>query len=558
MCIRAPLLKPAGGALLLFGTPYIGGTTMTKFIFVTGGVVSSLGKGITAASLGRLLKNRGLKITIQKFDPYINLDPGTMSPYQHGEVFVTDDGAETDLDLGHYERFIDINLNKYSNITTGKVYSSVLRKERRGDYNGGTVQVIPHITNEIKERLFLAARETQADIVITEIGGTVGDIESLPFLETIRQMKRDVGSNNVMYIHCTLVPFIKAAGEMKTKPTQHSVKELRSLGIQPNVIVVRSEMPVPQDMKDKIALFCDIKPEEVIECIDADSLYEIPLNLQAQHLDQIVVDHFQLKTPEADMTDWLGLVDQVKSLSKKVRIGLVGKYVELQDAYISVVEAMKHAGYAFDADVEINWVNAEHVNDENVAEILSDVDGILVPGGFGDRGVEGKISAIKFARENKVPFLGICLGMQLATVEYARNVLNLEGAHSTELDPSTPHSIIDLLPEQKDVEDLGGTLRLGLYPCKLTPGSKAQQAYGEELVYERHRHRYEFNNEFREQFEAAGFIFSGTSPNGRLIEIIELSEHPFFVASQFHPEFVSRPQRPQPLFREFIKASVGE
>ncbi|MEI4768924.1 CTP synthase [Psychrobacillus sp. FJAT-51614] len=531
---------------------------MTKFIFVTGGVVSSLGKGITAASLGRLLKNRGLNVTIQKFDPYINLDPGTMSPYQHGEVFVTDDGAETDLDLGHYERFIDINLNKYSNITTGKVYSSVLRKERRGDYNGGTVQVIPHITNEIKDRLFLAAKETHADIVITEIGGTVGDIESLPFLETIRQMKRDVGSNNVMYIHCTLVPFIKAAGEMKTKPTQHSVKELRSLGIQPNVIVVRSEMPVPQDMKDKIALFCDIKPEEVIECIDADSLYEIPLNLQAQHLDQIVVDHFQLTTKEADMTDWHVLVDQVKSLSKKVRIGLVGKYVELQDAYISVVEAMKHAGYKFDADVEVKWVNAEEVNDANVAEILSDVDGILVPGGFGDRGVEGKIAATRFARENNVPFLGICLGMQLATVEFARNILELDGAHSTELDPKTPHSIIDLLPEQKDVEDLGGTLRLGLYPCKLTPGSKAHEAYGEELVYERHRHRYEFNNEYREQFEAAGFMFSGTSPDGRLIEIIELPDHPFFLASQFHPEFVSRPQRPQPLFREFIKASVGE
>ena len=529
---------------------------MTKFIFVTGGVVSSLGKGITAASLGRLLKNRGLNVTIQKFDPYINLDPGTMSPYQHGEVFVTDDGAETDLDLGHYERFIDINLNKYSNITTGKVYSSVLRKERRGDYNGGTVQVIPHITNEIKERLFLAAKETHADIVITEIGGTVGDIESLPFLETIRQMKRDVGSKNVMYVHCTLVPFIKAAGEMKTKPTQHSVKELRSLGIQPNVIVCRSEMPIPQDMKDKIALFCDIKPEEVIECIDADSLYEIPLMLQEQHLDQIVVDHFELDTKEADMTDWQALVDQVKSLSKKVRIGLVGKYVELQDAYISVVEAMKHAGYKFDADIEVKWVNAEEVNEGNVAEILSDVDGILVPGGFGDRGVEGKIAATKFARENNVPFLGICLGMQLATVEFARSILELQGAHSTELDAKTPHAIIDLLPEQKDVEDLGGTLRLGLYPCKLTHGSKAHEAYGEELVYERHRHRYEFNNEYREQFEAAGFVFSGTSPDGRLIEIIELPDHPFFVASQFHPEFVSRPQRPQPLFREFIKAAV--
>lgn len=529
---------------------------MTKYIFVTGGVVSSLGKGITAASLGRLLKNRGLNITIQKFDPYINIDPGTMSPYQHGEVFVTDDGAETDLDLGHYERFIDINLNKYSNITTGKVYSSVLRKERRGDYNGGTVQVIPHITNEIKERLYLAARETHADIVITEIGGTVGDIESLPFLESIRQMKRDVGSENVMYIHVTLLPFISAAGEMKTKPTQHSVKELRSLGIQPNVIVVRSEAPVPQDMKDKIALFCDIKPEEVIEALDAESLYEIPLHLQEQHLDQIVLDHFKLENKEADMSDWKELVSLVKGLSGKVKIGLVGKYVELPDAYISVVEALKHAGYTFDSDIEIKWINAEHVNDSNVHELLSDVDGILVPGGFGDRGVEGKILATQFARENQVPFLGICLGMQLATVEFARSILKLEGAHSTELNPETNHAIIDLLPEQKDVEDLGGTLRLGLYPCKLKPGTKAHEAYGEDLVYERHRHRYEFNNEFREDFENQGFVFSGTSPDGRLVEIIELPDHPFFLASQFHPEFVSRPTRPQPLFREFIKASV--
>jgi len=531
---------------------------MTKYIFVTGGVVSSLGKGITAASLGRLLKNRGLSITIQKFDPYINIDPGTMSPYQHGEVFVTDDGAETDLDLGHYERFIDINLNKYSNITTGKVYSSVLRKERRGDYNGGTVQVIPHITNEIKERLYLAARETHADIVITEIGGTVGDIESLPFLESIRQMKRDVGSDNVMYIHVTLLPYISAAGEMKTKPTQHSVKELRSLGIQPNVIVVRSEAPVPQEMKDKIALFCDIKPEEVIEALDAESLYEIPLHLQEQHLDQIVLDHFKLVNKEADMSDWKDLVSLVKGLSNKVKIGLVGKYVELPDAYISVVEALKHAGYTFDSDIEVKWINAERVNADNVQELLSDVDGILVPGGFGDRGVEGKILATQFARENKVPFLGICLGMQLATVEFARSILHLEGAHSTELNPETKHAIIDLLPEQKDVEDLGGTLRLGLYPCKLTPGSKAREAYGEDLVYERHRHRYEFNNEFRELFEKEGFVFSGTSPDGRLVEIIELPNHPFFLASQFHPEFVSRPTRPQPLFREFVRASVDK
>ncbi|EPD51662.1 CTP synthase [Paenisporosarcina sp. FSL H8-0542] len=531
---------------------------MTKYIFVTGGVVSSLGKGITAASLGRLLKNRGLNVAIQKFDPYINVDPGTMSPYQHGEVYVTDDGAEADLDLGHYERFIDINVSKFSNVTTGKVYSAVLKKERRGDYLGGTVQVIPHITNEIKERLVRSAKETHADVVITEIGGTVGDIESLPFLEAIRQMKGDFGAENVMYIHCTLIPYIRAAGEMKTKPTQHSVKELRSLGIQPNIIVVRTEHEVPQDMKDKIALFCDIKASEVIEARDAESLYEVPLALQEQHMDQIVLDHFGINAPEADMTDWTALVDRVKNLSKKVRIGLVGKYVELQDAYISVVEAMKHAGFAFDADIEVKWINAEHVNEENVAEWLSDVDGVLVPGGFGDRGVEGKIAATAYARENNVPFLGICLGMQLATVEFARNILDLKDAHSAELNPATPYPIIDLLPEQKDIEDLGGTLRLGLQPCKLIPGSKAYEAYGQELVYERHRHRYEFNNEYREQFEAAGFIFSGTSPDGRLIEVIEIPNHPFFVASQFHPEFISRPQRPQPLFREFIKAAVGE
>ena len=531
---------------------------MTKYIFVTGGVVSSLGKGITAASLGRLLKNRGLNVAIQKFDPYINVDPGTMSPYQHGEVYVTDDGAEADLDLGHYERFIDINVSKFSNVTTGKVYSAVLKKERRGDYLGGTVQVIPHITNEIKERLVRVAKETNADVVITEIGGTVGDIESLPFLEAIRQMKGDFGGDSVMYIHCTLIPYIRAAGEMKTKPTQHSVKELRSLGIQPNIIVVRTEYAVPQDMKDKIALFCDIKASEVIEARDAESLYEVPLMLQEQHMDQIVLDHFGLKAPEADMTEWTALVDRVKNLSKKVRIGLVGKYVELQDAYISVVEAMKHAGFTFDADIEVKWINAEHVNQGNVTEWLNDVDGILVPGGFGDRGVEGKIAATEYARVNNVPFLGICLGMQLATVEFARNILDLQGAHSSELNPTTPYPIIDLLPEQKDVEDLGGTLRLGLQPCKLVPGTKAYEAYGQELVYERHRHRFEFNNEFREQFEAAGFIFSGTSPDGRLIEVIELPDHPFFVASQFHPEFISRPQRPQPLFREFIRASLGE
>jgi len=529
---------------------------MTKYIFVTGGVVSSLGKGITAASLGRLLKNRGLSVTIQKFDPYINVDPGTMSPYQHGEVFVTDDGAETDLDLGHYERFIDINLSKLSNVTSGRVYSTVLRKERRGDYLGGTVQVIPHITNEIKERVLRAGSETNADVVITEIGGTVGDIESLPFLEAIRQIKSDIGQENVLYLHCTLVPYIKAAGEMKTKPTQHSVKELRSLGIQPNVIVVRTEMPISQDMKDKIALFCDIDKNAVIECRDADTLYSVPLALQEQHLDQIVCDHLKLNCKEADMTEWKQLVEKVLNLSKTTKIALVGKYVELQDAYLSVAEALKHAGYAFDADIDIDWINSESVTPENVAELLKDADGILVPGGFGDRGVEGKIAAIQYARENKVPFLGICLGMQLATIEYARNVLGLEGAHSSELNPNTPYPIIDLLPEQKDVEDLGGTLRLGLYPCKLVEGTKAMEAYDEEVVYERHRHRYEFNNHFRQEMEEKGFVFSGTSLDGRLVEIVEVKDHPWFVASQFHPEFISRPTKPQPLFRDFIEASL--
>ncbi|PKR84710.1 CTP synthase [Heyndrickxia camelliae] len=530
---------------------------MTKYIFVTGGVVSSLGKGITAASLGRLLKNRGLSVTIQKFDPYINVDPGTMSPYQHGEVFVTDDGAETDLDLGHYERFIDINVTKYSSVTTGKVYSEVLRKERRGEYLGGTVQVIPHITNEIKSRVFRAGEVTNADVVITEIGGTVGDIESLPFLEAIRQIKSDIGRENVMYIHCTLVPFIKAAGEMKTKPTQHSVKELRSLGIQPNIIVVRTEMPISQDMKDKIGLFCDIDPKAVIECRDADTLYSIPLALQDQNLDQIVCDHLKIQSPEADMTEWIQLVERVRNLKKTTRIALVGKYVELQDAYLSVVEALKHAGYTFDADVDIDWINAEHVTEDNVKELLKDASGILVPGGFGDRGVEGKILAIQYARENKVPFLGICLGMQLASIEYARNVLGLKGAHSAEIDPTTKYPIIDLLPEQKEIEDLGGTLRLGLYPCRLAKDTKAFEVYGKEIIYERHRHRYEFNNHYRQQMEDEGFIFSGTSPDGRLIEIIELKDHPWFVASQFHPEFTSRPTRPQPLFRGFIEATLN-
>ncbi|WLR48898.1 CTP synthase [Halobacillus litoralis] len=528
----------------------------TKYIFVTGGVVSSLGKGITAASLGRLLKNRGMKVTIQKFDPYINVDPGTMSPYQHGEVFVTDDGAETDLDLGHYERFIDINLNKFSNVTTGKVYSNVIKKERRGDYLGGTVQVIPHITNEIKERVFRAGHETNADVVITEIGGTVGDIESLPFLEAIRQIKSDIGREHVMYLHCTLVPYLNAAGEMKTKPTQHSVKELRSLGIQPDVIVLRTEMAISEDMKEKIALFCDINKDAVIEARDADTLYNVPITLQEQKLDELTCQHFGLDLPPADMTEWNKLIDQVKNLQHKTTIALVGKYVELPDAYISVVEALKHAGYSYDSDVDVKWVNSENLNAQNVADELQGVDGILVPGGFGDRGIEGKIDAIRYARENHVPFLGICLGMQLATVEFARNVLGLKGAHSAEIDPSTEHPIIDLLPEQKEVSDLGGTLRLGIYPSRLQPGTKAIEAYGEEVVYERHRHRFEFNNHYREQMEAAGFKFSGTSPDGRLVEIVEVEDHPWFVASQFHPEFKSRPTRPQELFHGFVGAAM--
>ncbi|MGM1023581.1 MAG: CTP synthase [Bacillota bacterium] len=529
---------------------------MTKYIFVTGGVVSSLGKGITAASLGRLLKNRGLKVTIQKFDPYLNVDPGTMSPYQHGEVFVTDDGAETDLDLGHYERFIDINLSKNSNVTTGKVYSNVISKERRGEYLGGTVQVIPHITNEIKERVYRAGREAGSDVIITEIGGTVGDIESLPFLEAIRQLKSEVGRENVMYIHVTLIPYIKAAGEVKTKPTQHSVKELRSIGIQPNVIVCRTEHELSSDMKAKIALFCDIDANAVVECRDASTLYEVPLNLREEGLDEIVVNHLKLTTPAPDMTEWEGLVERIRKLDKTVEIAIVGKYVALHDAYLSVVESLSHAGFDANADVKIRWVNAEEVTDENVADMLGGISGILVPGGFGDRGIEGKISTIRYAREQKIPFFGICLGMQVSVIEVARSLAGLEGANSSEINPATDYPVIDLLPDQKDIEDMGGTMRLGLYPCKLTEGSLASACYNDELVYERHRHRYEFNNEYREVIEKAGLRISGTSPDGRLVEIVELPEHPWFLAVQFHPEFTSRPNRPQPLFREFVKAAL--
>lgn len=528
---------------------------MTKYIFVTGGVVSGLGKGITAASLGRLLKNRGLKVTIQKFDPYINVDPGTMSPYQHGEVFVTDDGAETDLDLGHYERFIDINLTKNSNVTTGKIYSSVISKERRGEYLGATVQVIPHITNEIKERVFRAGKEAQSDVVITEIGGTVGDIESLPFLEAIRQIKSDIGRENVMYIHVTLIPYIRASGEMKTKPTQHSVKELRSIGIQPTVIVCRTEHALSEDLKRKLALFCDIDPEAVIECRDAETLYEVPLMLRDQGLDDFVVNYLNLGgKPAADMTEWEEIVNKVKQPKEQTEVAIVGKYVELHDAYLSVVESLEHAGIANNVDVKIRWVNAESVNDENAAELFKGVHGILVPGGFGDRGIEGKISAIRYAREQRIPFFGICLGMQMAVIEYARSVVGLKDANSSEINPSTPYPVIDLLPEQKDVEDLGGTMRLGLYPCKIAEGSLAMQAYQDELVYERHRHRYEFNNEYREILEKNGLRITGTSPDGRLVEMIEVPDHPWFLAVQFHPEFTSRPNRPQPLFREYVKA----
>lgn len=530
---------------------------MTKYIFVTGGVVSSLGKGIVAASVGRVLKNRGLKITLQKFDPYLNVDPGTMSPYQHGEVFVTEDGAETDLDLGHYERFIDVNLGQYSNVTAGRVYSTIIEKERRGDYLGGTVQVIPHVTNEIKSRVLLAGESSDADIVITEIGGTTGDIESLPFLEAIRQIRSDLGRENVCYIHCTLLPYIKAAGEMKTKPTQQSVKELRGLGIQPDIIVVRNELPLTDELRSKISLFCDTPKENVIESRDVNNLYEIPLNMKKQRIDEILLKHFNLTTTkEADMKEWEALVNKVNNLEKEVNIALVGKYVELHDAYISVVEALKHAGYNNNAKINISWIQSEDITEENAEEYLAGYDGILVPGGFGDRGVEGKITTIKYARVNKIPFLGICLGMQLATVEFARNVCNLNGAHSSELDPNTPYPIISLLPDQENVVDMGGTLRLGSYPCRLVSGTKAHKEYGEDLIEERHRHRYEFNNSYRTILEEKGLILSGISPDNRLVEIIELKDHPWFVASQYHPEFKSRPEKPHPLFNGFIRSSI--
>lgn len=527
----------------------------TKYIFVTGGVVSSLGKGITAASLGQLLKSRGLKVTIQKFDPYINVDPGTMSPYQHGEVFVTDDGAEADLDLGHYERFIDVNLNKNSNITTGKIYWTVLNKERKREYDGGTVQVIPHITNEIKERIIRASKEREVDVVITEIGGTVGDIESLPFLEAIRQIKYDVGKENVMYIHVTLVPYLTKSGELKTKPTQHSVKELRSLGIQPDLLICRTEKTLTDDLKEKIALFCDLNSEEVIENADADSIYEIPVMLERQGLAKLVIEHLNIKCDKLDLSHWEELLEKMHNIDGKVEIGLVGKYVELRDAYISVAESLTHAGIENGVDVNIHWIQAEDLTDENVEEIFEDIDGILVPGGFGDRGLEGKMSAIKYARENRIPFFGISLGMQLAVIEYARNVLGLEDANGTEWDPDTKYPIIDLMPEQKDLEALNGKMRLGLYPCKISENTLAREIYNEEIIYERHRHRYEVNNQYRDKLEEKGLTISGVSPDERMIEIVEIKDHPWFIGVNFHPEFKSRPTKAHPLFREFIRAT---
>ncbi|CUH96493.1 CTP synthase [Propionispora sp. 2/2-37] len=533
---------------------------MTKYIFVTGGVVSSLGKGITAASLGRLLKSRGLKVTIQKFDPYINIDPGTMSPYQHGEVFVTEDGAETDLDLGHYERFIDINLGKSSNVTAGKIYWSVINKERKGDYLGSTVQVIPHITNEIKDRIYRVGREDNADVVITEIGGTVGDIESLPFLEAIRQVKKEVGRDGVLYIHVTLVPYITAAGELKTKPTQHSVKELRSIGIHPDIIVCRSDHDISPEMREKLALFCDIDVDAVIQNKNVATIYQVPLMMQEEGLDYIALEKLNLKVAEADMADWSAMVDKILHPSRAVTIAIVGKYVALQDAYMSVAESLRHAGIANDAAINIKWVNAEEIEKETVdlGDIFEDVQGILVPGGFGDRGVEGKIRAIRYAREHKVPYFGLCLGMQCAVIEFARHVCGLVKAHSKEMDPDTPHPVIDLMPEQVDVQDKGGTMRLGVYPCKVMEGTLTYQAYQDEIVYERHRHRLEFNNAYRDQLTQAGLVIGGTLPNGRLVEIVELKDHPWFVGTQFHPEFKSRPTNPHPLFRDFVKAALNE
>ena len=527
-----------------------------KYVFVTGGVVSGLGKGITAASLGRLLKARGYKVTMQKFDPYINIDPGTMNPVQHGEVFVTDDGAETDLDLGHYERFIDESLTKNSNVTTGKIYWSVLQKERRGDYGGGTVQVIPHITNEIKSRFYRSYTEDETHIAIIEVGGTVGDIESQPFLEAIRQFQHDVGRENAILIHVTLIPYIKASGELKTKPTQASVKDLQGMGIWPDIIVCRSEYPLDQQLKDKIALFCNVPSAHVLQNLDVEYLYEAPLAMEKERLAEVACECLKLPCPSPDLRDWTAMVDALRHPTSEVTVALVGKYIQLHDAYISVVEALKHGGIASRAVVHIKWVDSELVTDENAAEMLADADGILVPGGFGDRGTEGKISAIRYAREHGVPFLGLCLGMQMAIVEFARHVIGWEDAHSAELDPNTPHPMIHPMPEQNGVEDIGGTLRLGSYPCVLDKSTKAYALYGTETIHERHRHRYEVNNDYREALKDAGMTLSGLSPDGRIVEMIELKAHPFFLATQGHPELKSRPNRPHPLFRGFVAAAL--
>jgi CTP synthase len=532
---------------------------MAKYVFVTGGVTSSLGKGITAASIGRLLKARGIKVSILKLDPYINVDPGTMSPYQHGEVFVTDDGAETDLDLGHYERFIDESLSQGSNVTTGRIYSAVIAKERRGDYLGGTVQVIPHITNEIKERITRVSRDGDPDVVIVEVGGTVGDIESLPFLEAIRQMRKDQGRHNVLYVHVTLLPALMATGELKTKPTQHSVKELRGIGIQPDVIVLRSDSDVPHEIREKIALFTDVDVDAVIPAATASTIYEVPLQFEAFGLGRLVVRELGLGDPdkEPDLDGWRALVARIKAPKPSLEIALVGKYIELPDAYLSVTEALRHAAWANGVDAKVRWVDSEKLTAENVEERLGGAAGVLVPGGFGHRGIEGKVLAARWARERRLPYLGLCLGLQCAVIEFAREVIGSHDVNSTEFDMFTANPVIDFMPDQRDLEDKGGTMRLGLYPAKLLPGSKARAVYGSEVIYERHRHRFEVNNRYRQTLEAAGLLLSGISPDSRLVEIVELRDHPWFVASQFHPEFKSRPLRPHPLFHGFVATALA-
>ena len=531
---------------------------MSKYIFVTGGVVSGLGKGITAASLGRLLKARGLKVAAQKLDPYINVDPGTMSPYQHGEVFVTEDGAETDLDLGHYERFIDEDLNKYSNLTTGKVYWNVLNKERRGEYLGETVQVIPHITNEIKQFIYSVGKKTNADVVITEIGGTTGDIESQPFLEAIRQIALEEGRENALFIHVTLVPFLRGSDEHKSKPTQHSVKELQGMGIHPNIIVLRCDQPLEEDIFRKIALFCNVKPDCVIENMTVPILYEAPLMLDKNGLSDVVCRELNLETPEPDMKEWREMIDRIKSRSREVTVAIVGKYVRLHDAYLSVGEALHHAGFELHTRVNIKWVDSETVTDENASSIFADVSGILVPGGFGNRGIEGKISAAKYARENNVPYLGLCLGMQIAVIEFARNVCGIKDANSGEFDSETPNKVIDFMPDQNENIDKGGTMRLGTYPCKIKPGTMLNACYGNDLIHERHRHRYEFNNNFREIMCEKGLVIGGTSPDERIVETIEVPQNDFYLGVQYHPEFKSRPNRAHPLFLGFVKAALKD